>query len=75
MAVEVRKEHFLGLIKGQAKDLPPRSRVVLRNSWIGYEEEEDAAFAAERNFGEQRVVLTQKLDQLLSQYQKPVKLN
>ena len=33
------------------------------------------AFAAERNFGEQRVVLTQKLDELLSQYQKPVKLN
>ncbi len=37
--------------------------------------ETSPAFAAEKNIGEQRVVLTQKLDELLSQYQKPVKLN
>ena len=48
MAVEVRREHLLGLIKGQAKDLPSHSRIVLRNGWMGYEEGEDAAFAAER---------------------------
>lgn len=33
------------------------------------------AFAAQKNFAEPKLVLTQKLDQLLSQYQKPIKLN
>ncbi len=37
--------------------------------------ETSPAFAAQKNFAEPKLVLTQKLDQLLSQYQKPIKLN
>ena len=44
MAVEAKREHLFGLIKGRTRDLSPRTRVVLRN----YHEEEAAGFAAER---------------------------
>ncbi len=37
--------------------------------------ETSPAFAAQKDFAEPKLVLAQKLDQLLSQYQKPVKLN
>lgn len=37
--------------------------------------ETSPAFAAQKDFAEPRLELTQKLDQLLLQYQKPVKLN
>ncbi len=37
--------------------------------------ETSPAFAAQKNFAEPRLALTQELDQLLSQYQKPGKLN
>lgn len=49
MAIEARKQYLFGLVTGKSRDLAPRSRVVLRNRSVGYEEDNEfVGYAAER---------------------------